>query len=360
VQVAGKIKLIGLEEIRAALGDRWPAAADRAMAAAEHIIRRRCGPRDTHGRTKDSGFVICFADATEDEAAFRASVIARDIRNRLIGEGGTLSGSQVSAITASIQVPDLPDQPIAEFSALIEERLQAKLAQIEGAARERLKSSIKQATCELEIVRGHDPQDVVAQFAQLPEPIERGICSAIAALPVEECKDFDLDCLLLGLATEQAARGLLDGSNHPVLVAVSFDVFHTRARTDRYIESCQKLDARLRQRLILVLSQLPYGIAKSRVMECVTRLRPFCRGVGFAVEDLDAPPIDLSAASVAIVALTADTLQRAKGAASGRFVKFIGTIHAQRARVLVRHVTSGESASRLMTLGVDLVSRAAE
>ncbi len=359
VQVAGKIRLIGLEEVRAALGDRWPAAAERAMAAAEHIIRRRCGPRDTYGRTEDSGFVICFADATEEEAAFRASMIARDIRNRLIGEGETPSAAHVSAITASVQVPDIPNQPISAFAELIEERLQTRLTQIEGEARTRLKASVEEATCELEAVCGRDPDDVVAQFAQLPASVERSICSALAALPQQESRDFDVDRMLLGLATEQAVRGLLDGSNRPVLATVSFDVFHSRGRTDRYIEACQKLDPRLRQRLILILSQLPPGIPKSRILECVTRLRPFCRGVGFAVDDLEAPSIDLSAAAVPIIALTAETLQRAKGAATGRLAKFVATLHAQRARVLVRHVTSWDTAQRLKGMGVDLVSLAA-
>jgi PAS domain S-box-containing protein len=62
LHIAGKIKLIGLEDVKAALGSRWPAAAARAMKTAEHIVKQRCGPHDTWSRTDDSGFVIIFGD----------------------------------------------------------------------------------------------------------------------------------------------------------------------------------------------------------------------------------------------------------------------------------------------------------
>jgi PAS domain S-box-containing protein len=76
VRVAGKIKLIGLEEIKASLGSRWSKVAARAMQTAEHIVRQSCGPRDSWSRTADSGFVISFGEATEEEAALRAMTIA--------------------------------------------------------------------------------------------------------------------------------------------------------------------------------------------------------------------------------------------------------------------------------------------
>jgi PAS domain S-box-containing protein len=106
LHVAGKIKLIGLEDVKQALGSRWGAAAARAMASAEHVIRRRCGPRDTLSRTQDGGFLICFADATEDEASFRAAALAREIRTRLIGDGETETTATVSAIAAAVDVPN--------------------------------------------------------------------------------------------------------------------------------------------------------------------------------------------------------------------------------------------------------------
>ena len=111
VHIAGKIRLVGLQEVKASLGSRRAAAAERVMASAEHVIRRYCGPRDTYSRTQDGEFLVCFGEATEDEAAFRAATISREIRKRLIGEGETGPAAQVSAMTAAVKSRASPAVP---------------------------------------------------------------------------------------------------------------------------------------------------------------------------------------------------------------------------------------------------------
>ena len=153
VHVAGKIRLIGLDEVREALGSRWAAAAARAMASAEHVIRRRCGPRDTFSRTADGGFLICFADATEEEAAFRAAALGREIRTRLVGEGETEATATVSAIAASVEVPHVPGRSADMLATAIAERLNSRLAEIEARARETLRQAVQTTSCRLEPIR---------------------------------------------------------------------------------------------------------------------------------------------------------------------------------------------------------------
>ena len=154
VRVAGKIRLIGLDEVRTALGARWPAVASRVMASAEHVVRHRCGPRDSWSRTVDGGFLICFGDATEDEAAFRAATIVREIRARLIGEGETPETAYATAITGRVELPDRQDQSPDALTLAIDERLTVRLAEIEGRARKTLQSAIHSASCHLAPVRG--------------------------------------------------------------------------------------------------------------------------------------------------------------------------------------------------------------
>ena len=52
----GRIKLVGLDAVRAALGERWPAAAERAMATAEAVIKRHCGPQDSYSAPTTRAF----------------------------------------------------------------------------------------------------------------------------------------------------------------------------------------------------------------------------------------------------------------------------------------------------------------
>ena len=164
VHVAGKIKLIGLDEVKEALGPRWAAVAARAMASAEHVIRRRCGPRDTWSRTADGGFLICFADATEQEAAFRAAAMAREIRTRLVGEGETEEAANVSAVAAAVDVPNVPGRSADMLAAAISERLNSRLAQIEIRARETLLQAAQITSCRLEPVRSRADARCRRQF----------------------------------------------------------------------------------------------------------------------------------------------------------------------------------------------------
>jgi hypothetical protein len=82
------------------------------------------------------------------------------------------------------------------------------------------------------------------------------------------------------------------------------------------------------------------------------RLRPFCHGIGFQSDSMEAPLVEFSLLAAAIVVLQ-DT-----GASvdTARLAKAIDSLHAYQARVLVRHVTSWTAAKPLAQLGVDLVS----
>jgi PAS domain S-box-containing protein len=356
VHVAGKIKLIGLDEVRTALGARWAAVSARVMASAEHVVRQRCGPRDSWSRTADGGFLICFGEATEQEAALHAAMIAREIRAHLIGEGETASTANVTAIAASVELPDMPGRTADMLAAAIGERLNGRLAEIEGRARKTLQQAVQTATCELTAVRSRQMGDVAGYFATLPHALEHALECALAALPPRESQIFDLDRLVLGVAAEQVIGKLAAGQAPPIMVAVDFEVFLDRRRTERYVEACQKLDQRVRSRLVLVLARMPHGVPRSRVLECVMRLTPFCHAVGFQAEAVELPPVEFSVLGASIVALREADLNAWGAEDMAKLDKLIAVVRAHRAHVLVREISSRENAMRLLKLGVDLVS----
>ena len=353
VHVAGKIRLVGLEEVKEALGPRWADVAARAMASAEHVVRRSCGPQDTYSRTPDGGFLICFADATEDEAAFRAAAVAREIRTRLIGDGQSEATASVSAIAASVEVPGRSTDMLTN---IIGERLNSRLAQIETQARETLRQAAYTTTCVLETVRSRRSKAIVAKFAKLPTRLEQRIHAAYTALPVKERQGFDFDRLVLGVAAEQAITELAAGGPLLILVDVNFEVFLDRRRTERYVATCQGLDNRLRERLVLVLTGMPRGFPKSRILECVMRLRPFCHGVGFQSDGMDAPSVEFSLLGAAIIVLQADRGLPQAQKDWQKLGKLVESLHAYQARVLVRHVASWDETRPLAQAGIDLVS----
>jgi hypothetical protein len=126
--------------------------------------------------------------------------------------------------------------------------------------------------------------------------------------------------------------------------------------TERYVAACRALDSRLRERLVLVLSGMPKGFPKSRVLECVTRLRPFCNGVGFQSDGMEAPAVDSSLLGTAIVVLRVDRAAPQSAKDLEKFRKLLDSLHAYQARALVRHVASWEDGKQLAQVGVDLIS----
>jgi PAS domain S-box-containing protein len=358
VHVAGKIRLIGLEEVKQALGPRWTDVAARATATAEHVVKRRCGSRDTYSRTSDGGLLICFAEGTEEEAAFRAAAMAREIRNRLIGEGATEASANVSAVTAAVEVPHVPGQSPDMLATVIAERLNSRLAQIEAKARETLRQAVNTATCQLEAVRSRRSRDIIAYVARLPRQQEESILAAYSSLPMQDRQEFDFDRLVLGVAADAIVTELARGESQLVLVNVDFEVFLHRQRTERYVAACQALDNRLRERLILVLTGIPHGFPSSRMLDCVMRLRPFCHSVGFQSDSMEAPPIDQSLLGTAMVVLAADGRSLLDAAQLAKLAKLVDGLHAHHARVMVRHVDSWKDATLLARVGVDLLTMA--
>lgn len=330
------------------------------MTSAEHLVKRHCGPRDTYSRTTDDGFLICFADATEDEAAFRAAALAREIRNKLIGEGETGATASVSAIAAAVDVPDMPGRSPDMLATIIGERLNERLAKIEAQARETLRQAVYTTTCQLEPVRSRRTKEIVAEFASLPAKLEQRILAAYSALPMNERQGFDFDRLVLGIAAEQAITEIAAGGSMLILVNVEFEMFLDRRRAERYVAACRALDNRLRERLVLVLSGMPKGFPKSRVLECVMRLRPFCHGVGFQSDGLGAPAVEFSLLGTAIVVLQPDRSSAQNAKDSEKLAKLIESLHAYQASVLVRHVTSWEETKQLARIGVDLIAMVAD
>ena len=353
---AGHIKLVGLNEVRDALGSRWPALATRAMATAEAVIKRRCDKEDSYSQVDDISFLICFGALDAQEATFRAAMIGREIRDRLIGQSGDPDTAQVRSIAASVSFPWQEGQPTAIRDAALLAGLDSQLQQIEKDARQTLDAVLLDARCELETIHSRNAGEMVATWVCLPEALERKLLCAFAILPRGETEAFDLDGLLLGLAAKQAITGLARGASQPLLVPVGFDVFNSRPATERFTTLCRKLDKRVTKQLVFVLSGLSEGLPRSYLFECVNRLRPFCSGVGFQADDPALlAPLDLAPSGNAVVALPASAIT----AMSAEKVKtLVNFLHAKRMKLLVRRLGSADQAAKVLALGADLISMA--
>lgn len=106
--VAGSFELVGLDEIKEALGARWPDLAARASDLAEQGIRRRLADRDILQVLSETEFSICFARLDRKGAVERARQISREIKQEIFAELPEFSSSvTVKQYVAEIEIKNL-------------------------------------------------------------------------------------------------------------------------------------------------------------------------------------------------------------------------------------------------------------
>jgi hypothetical protein len=104
----------------------------------------------------------------------------------------------------------------------------------------------------------------------------------------------------------------------------------------------------------MLLSALPSGLPRSRLLECVNRMRPFCSGVGYQISGLmELPAIDLANSYNPIVVLPAAACSII---ASEDLRKLFSSLQSRRAKVLVRETGSEAAMAEFLSLGADMVS----
>src|SRR4051812_14375482 len=99
---AGKLQLLDLDSLKAAVGERWQEVADRASAIAEQVIQHRLAPSDVFAPYEETGFIMLFAELNEQQAKLKSAAIAREIRERLVGELGGQDKSWIKAFVCKM------------------------------------------------------------------------------------------------------------------------------------------------------------------------------------------------------------------------------------------------------------------
>jgi hypothetical protein len=107
---AAKLQLVGLERVKASLGDRWPQLADRVRDVAQTVIKKHLLPGDVSEQHGDDGYLVLFAQLSRDDASFKAEAISREIERRLIGCHLT----EIAECRAVVVMVDLEEAEVPE------------------------------------------------------------------------------------------------------------------------------------------------------------------------------------------------------------------------------------------------------
>lgn len=108
----GRFSLVGLTQVKEALGSRWPRLEANVRALTETVIRAHLEEGDAFEKSEDTGYLVLFARLGSAEADRRCKDISDEIGRRLVAASGGLLGglelvrAEVPAESLSLGPPD--------------------------------------------------------------------------------------------------------------------------------------------------------------------------------------------------------------------------------------------------------------
>ena len=352
ITAGGRIQLIGLDAVRESLGPRWAALKERAMASAEWVLRRRLGPHDTFSVAEESGFIVRFANISEEEAGFRAAAIGSEIRQRLIGQGESPEAAHVFAAAVALP-PGKANLPAPDFAEMVKQRVGQRLRAIQETARANLARALEDTPYDAEPVYSRETSTPVGWCIRFNSATQRALDVVMAALPAAETATLDQDVMLLGFAQHCLVERALQSPGSMVFVTLSSSVLLVRKRMASCLEACNAIEENQRKQLVLTVAA-PEETASRQMNNGLPRLRPFCRLLGIAVDRLEATDVDIREVGAALMLVDASSLT-----ATSKIKARVEALYMQRCQLMVYGANRGDMA-RLLREGASFVSVSCE
>lgn len=303
--VGGGLQLLGLDRIKARLGDGWPRRCEHILDAASRIISQHLAPQDLLLRVAETQFLVMFSNIDPERAKLKCGMIAKAISDRFEGEGDLSSievRSVVKEVDGSIRLQkDRMDDLIARMMAG-DGQVQDTPAGVARNGEEDPFAGIEELTIER----------VGFEFRELLDPKRQAVAS-FRAVPFwtgtlgRRYEDYRLLEAFNGAPEEFIPQ--LDRRQIEATVRAMATYFDRRQRavfvTSVHFYSLSHLPSRMAlaallsriprdfvQYLVLGIDGLPQGVPASRVSEFVATLKPHCRQITVSV-GIDAGAIAL-------------------------------------------------------------------
>ena len=358
--VAGRVQVIGLDEIKASLGDRWAPHAERIRKIAEATIRQRLSEEDVLEWTEDQGFLICFASLSEREAAFKARAIGREVREKILGteelDAEIRVNCEVTAEAHEIVVTPAEVAQSGDVLDLVMGRLQQAAANARQSERQTMAQIVDSCRIVQTRVATSQGKDAPVALADFDEAARAGVQALQRARPASDELAAEIDILRLARSAETLCQGALDAQ--PLLVVnVEFTTLESRRFLERYLQVCGSLTEGAKTHLAYNICNIPKGFLPTKVGKAANFVRPFGRLIMAELNDLSLASVDPTELRAPIVTCSFRIVAARLGKQPDALKQLAKEIHGRKARLLVYDVPAGEDTARLYSHGVDFAAR---
>jgi hypothetical protein len=281
---AGGANLIGLDAIRAKLGDRWPAKRARVWEHVERDLEKRLAPTDMVLRLDEVNYLVAISGASRFAAQATCLHALKDVLQFFLGEtrmtdiavravsnveGGVVTSAPLDpaaiereAARPSAHEPALSDQAAEEWRPPL-------------AGRSHLSSFFGVKRHPIEVRIAVEPvvnlrRDLVTSFL-----IDRTAVPGVT----DPADKLQVDAAVLTYAVDLLREHKARGGKLTLHLPVSYSSVASVKAREATLRMIRHMQAVARETVLIELCDLDPGIPPSRLLEVVSLVKPFCLGV---------------------------------------------------------------------------------
>ncbi|WP_188259057.1 hypothetical protein [Azospirillum tabaci] len=327
VITAGAVHLIGLEDIRDQLGDRWERVKERVHVYMDRLLEKMLSSHDVWFRHGDSQFIIVFAHADLQAAQLICGKVVESLHQALLGHSDT---SQIIVKTALVEV----DGSVAVGSARLDDLLlhaanpsdrPSAKPQPEERPKERPEERPEErqrpSLMDVALGNGEPPPRPKVLFRPVYDVRNKVISTYTCRPDLHTCRHinqitaddvlqeeaiFDYDMETLCHAVRTYNELYKNKFRYAQTIPVHFETLASVRRRREYLQSCRMIPNCLVPFLAFELEGLPQGIPNGRLAEMVTLLRPFGRATIVILREENADIATYANAGIKGVGLSMD------------------------------------------------------
>ena len=327
VVAVSSFRMVGLAEVQERLADRWPALAEKVHATARSVIQKHLVRGDVFDRQGDDGYLVLFATLGPEEADFKSRVIAREIVERLLGEGD----NEAAGLNIATQCVAIPAQALVDgdMELVVGKALQAAEAATVAAGPASGSSPAEPGDAGAEGGRhSYSPVWDTRQMTLLHFRAHAARTWTEFDSRTREVEAYKADIALMQAVTVDLRGLAVEGRRLPVTVAIEHSSLAVNSQRASLIQALASIPGAARKILTLEISVSPDGFWTYGCKSFLEMCRPL--GVGLAARvALDEPQAMPPAGGLKCVAADLSGPPRREAASLRLLTAFGGLARAQ-------------------------------
>jgi hypothetical protein len=299
----GCVNVIGLEAIKENAGARWPRICSTVYGRLEALLRQRLGPSDFFARIDDATYLVTMPSSEPEDVNIVCMRVAYELCSNLLGQFDLNQIRISKAVNAGDNQMSMKPLPTERLATLAEKAGINDLSATDGSAQSGKPDAFANSSQNIKIIEGETASTKALSIVYQFVPVWSAANNAITTYICEPRQVMTLDAphhhILTAQLTEKERikieiATLREGIRHLVShiesgnrfilgVKISFDVLGSPAGRMEYLTECRGMSYEFRQYLDFIITNVPHGIAHTRLNDLSNTLRPFGRSISATV-----------------------------------------------------------------------------